>query len=115
MKQNIETFLEKIKTDRSALNAFKNIAVKLKDYEIASRIREIQTENFPEKEEDILIKNKIRTLVSTLKMVDINIGDEKLLYVIYETIKVYEEKLGDFSMKDANEIIARKNDLYYSF
>jgi hypothetical protein len=91
------------KKDKKHLIALKNMAVKTQQFELASRLREIEKELFPlngeEKEaEEIGKQTQIALGMSGLKC------NNKLAYVVHETMKSYFEKLGQFSLEDGSKI-----------
>lgn len=102
--KQFEDLLEIAKKDKKVLEHLKNAAVKGQMYELASNIRDIEKENFPETEEDKSIKKTYRDANLLLRMVDVN-ASEFTSYKIGKAFEVYNKKKGKFDTGDAVKII----------
>ncbi len=103
MEEMFKQFIEAIKTNRKALNQFKNSLIVAGQYELASKIRELENDAFPESKETkdaIKMGNELKTALS---MVEI-ITDAETCWVITKTIESYNQKKGEFSLEDSVNI-----------
>lgn len=107
----ILNLLERAKKDKKKLIALKNMAVKCQDFELASKLREMEVEYFPETESIKQEKKEASELCRVFQMVELNVSAD-LCWLISNTIKVYSEKKGEFALSDAMELIFKKKELY---
>lgn len=112
MENLFKDLIEVAKTDRKLLNKLKNISVEGKQYELASQLREIERDTFPETEENKLAKEQAEKLSTVFRMVDLNVSEETC-WLISETVKIYNEKKGEFSLQDATSIKTKKQAIYF--
>lgn len=74
-------------------------------------MRNIEKEAFPETEEVMAAKAEAKKLNIAFRMVDLNIN-EATCWLIDQTIKMRNEKQGDFSLEDAVSLRLKMEDLY---
>lgn len=98
-----EQLIEKAKENKYDFILLKNTVVKLQQFELASQLRELELELFPESEEDKKAKEIARDMRLLFAMVEINAPDATC-FLIAETLKAYNEKKGEFSLEDAVRI-----------
>lgn len=111
MEDLLKRTLEKAKTNKKGLQALKHASVVLQDFEFAAKLREIQTSNFPQSDAE---KNAIKIgadIKLLFKMIELNV-DESTCYRIYEAIRLYNKKKGNFSIKESAKIIADSNEFF---
>ena len=113
MEQLLKQLVEAAKKDRKGLIRLKNAAVTLGEFEMAAKLREIETTNFPETDEVKSAKQKSKELNLLFRMVDLNVPEDKC-WVIYETLKLHNKKKGKFDLKDAAKIRAREVELFFN-
>lgn len=111
MEKLFNELFEAAKKNKKDFVALKNIVVSLGSYELASKLREIENELFPETEEIKIARLMAKKLSLTFRMVDLNIAPETC-WLISETMKVYAEKGGEFSIDDAVVLIYKKYDIF---
>jgi len=112
MEELIKEMFEKAKTDKIALIKLKNMAVASQSFELASKLREIEKEFFPESDKVILSKKTAKELSTLFRMVELNVADD-ICWLVYETIKEYNKSKDLFDLKTAASILARKHELFY--
>ena len=111
MKELILNMFESAKADRTKLIEMKVFAVKLQQYELASKLRELECELFPLSKEDKELKSRATDVAQALKMCELN-ATISTAFVLDATIKLLNEKGGEFSLKDAAKIISKKKELF---
>jgi hypothetical protein len=85
MEQLPKQLIEAAKKNRKGLNQLKRALVTLKEYELASNLREIELKSFPETAEVKVSKEIVANLKVALNMVGLQVSDDAI-YTIYETI-----------------------------
>ncbi len=111
MEQLLKNTLEKAKTNKKGLKALKHASVVLQDFEFAAKLREIETANFPESNEEKAAKKIGSEIRLALGMVELKV-DESVCYKIYETLRLYNKMKGKFSIKEASKIIADTREIF---
>lgn len=113
MKKEIDmsTLLKAAKKDKKALVEIKNLAVKLKELEIASQIMGLEKELFPETKEQIEAKKLARDLKGALSMVDLNVEDS-VCWVMFQTFNKFKKVGSNFSIKDS-AVIMTEQDMFF--
>lgn len=111
MEELLMQMLEKAKTERRLLVAFKNLDVKMQQFELASRLRDIEIKYFPETEQEKELNKSLGQIDTALRMVGFEIP-KKNLYRIIETIKTEEQKKGSFMINDAIDINTRAENIF---
>jgi hypothetical protein len=81
----------------------KNFAVKIGNYDLGAKCRELEKELFPETEEELQAKQTGKELNELFSMVNLNI-DPKICVTIFRTLDVYKKKKNKFDIKDASKI-----------
>jgi hypothetical protein len=110
-ENQLRELLEFAKKDKKSLLNLKNTAVMCERYELASQLREIETNLFPETKEDKMAKYVAHELSSVLRLVNLEVPD-KVCYLIMETIKVYNKKKTSITIKDASKILANEKKIF---
>lgn len=103
--------LEKASQSIETLNSLKNLACKIKYYELAAECRKLEKELFPETDEEVNAKKKAEELNLLFRMVDLNIENE-VCYRIFSTLEIYRKKKGKFDLADAAKIQVKSKDLF---
>jgi hypothetical protein len=111
MKNQNNVLLEKASEKLETLLELKNFAVKVKDYELGAKCREIELEKFPITQEQTEAKDEADKLNLLFRMVELNI-DEKFCYRIARAFELYKKKKGKFDIKDASKIIVDSERLF---
>lgn len=92
--------LEKAKTDKSAFRALKNTAVKCQLFELASKLRDMERELFPETDEIKNAKERAAEMNLLFRMVDLKVP-EPTCWLIDQAISMHKKKKGKFTIEDA--------------
>ena len=103
--------LKKAETDKSIMKNLKNVAVKCQDFELAARLREMENFFFPETEEIKKSKDEANNIKNALHMVGIQV-DLKDVWLVLNTIRVYDTKGGSFSIDDATKLAIKREELF---
>lgn len=111
MEKLLNQLLEKAKGNKKELILLKNVAVKCQQYELASKLRELETQMFPYSDEEKVARQLAKEVKLALGMVDLNVP-EHMSWLIAETLKRHSILKGEFTIKDASEILARMNELF---
>jgi hypothetical protein len=108
---NFDHLIEKAKTDKKLLRQLKNAAVRGQDFELASQLREMETELFPRSQEAKDAKAKASDLSLLFRMIELNVA-ESTCWLLSETLSLHQKKKGKFDLKDAAALVARKKELF---
>lgn len=111
MEKLFMKLLEDAKKNKKGLIMLKNTAVRCQNFELASQLRGIEREKFPETKEEKDSKHRAKELNLIFRMVDLNISDKHCL-IIYEALKLFVKKKGKFGIDDASKIVCKINDMY---
>ncbi len=103
--------LESAKKNRKGLNRLKIAVVTLQQFEMAAKLREIENEAFPETEEVRDAKAHARSLRKALAIVGIEVS-EAGAWLVEQTIKLYNEKQGRFSIDDATTLRCKQEEIF---
>ncbi len=113
-KINQKLFEELIKAaskNRRGLLRLKNAIVTCEQFELASRIREIECAAFPETEEIKKAKAYAKELSLVFRMVGLDVKDSTC-WLIGETLKSKAKKKEKFSIKDAVDLQIKKDEIF---
>jgi hypothetical protein len=108
---SMKKLLESASKNLNTLNELKNLAVKLGDYELGAKCRELEIELFPETEEEINAKAKAKELKLLFEMVQLNIEPE-VCFRIFSVLEVFRKKRAKFTLKDAVGIMNKSKSLF---
>ncbi len=111
MEKLLLGLLESAKKDKNGLIRLKNTAVRCQNFELASELRTLELKLFPETKEEKDAKELVKKLDLVFRMVDLKI-DDRTIWVIQETMKVYGKKKGKFDLKDASTIVAKSKEIF---
>ena len=111
MEKLFEQLIEAAKKNRKGFNRLKNAVVTCQQFELASQLRDIEKEAFPETEEVKLAKEQAKKLNLAFRMVELNISED-VCWLIAETLKMHNEKQGKFSIDDAVKLRLKKEELF---
>jgi len=103
--------VESAKTNRKHFAQLKAVAVACQQYELASELRTLETETFPETEEVKKEKLRAKQVRHVLSMVNANAGED-VCWMIDAAISKLNEKGGSFSIEDASEIRYKASELF---
>lgn len=103
--------VEAAKKNRKGLIRLKNTAVACQQYELASQLRAIEVECFPETDEIKLLKDRASKKRDIFSMVNLKV-EPATAWLIEETLKVYAEKGGNFSIDDATTLRLKQEELF---
>jgi len=103
IKEELKKMVESFSDSKKDIIAFKELAVRQKNYELAAKLREIERNYFPKKSEDSKeVKDAIDFEV-VLRMIGIEV-DLKTAYSIGEVMKLYLNKGGNLDLRSVNKI-----------
>ncbi len=111
MEHLLKKMFADIKRNKKNLIAFKNLAVKTQNYELAVEIRLIEKNLFPESKEVSDAKKLSKELNLLFRMVNIGIDDETC-WLIYHTLDQYKKTKGSFSIKHASVLLAKQEEIF---
>lgn len=111
MEKLFEQLIEAAKKNRKGFNRLKNAVVTCQQFELASQLRDIEKEAFPETEEVRLAKEQAKKLNLAFRMVELNISED-VCWLIAETLKMHNEKQGKFSIEDSVKLRLKKEELF---
>jgi hypothetical protein len=111
MEKLFEQLIESAKKNRKGFNRLKNAVVTCEQFELASQLRNIEKEAFPETEEVKMAKEQAKKLNLAFRMVALNISED-VCWLIAETLKIHNEKQGNFSIDDAANLILKKEEIF---
>lgn len=103
--------LEDAKKNKKGLIMLKNTAVRCQNFELASQLRQIERDKFPETQKEKDAKRRAKDLNLLFRMVDLNISDKACL-VIYDTLEMFKKKKGKFGIDDASKIKCSIDDMF---
>lgn len=98
--------MKEAEKDRSLLRMLKLLAVKGKQFELASELRRLETEMFPASDQEKVAKE----VAQCLSMVGLTCNDETA-WKTYMAVKEYIKKEGEFTIRDASLIKAEAKKL----
>lgn len=111
METLFNELIEAAKKNHKGLIRLKDAAITCQQFELAAELRIIERETFPETEEAKLAKERAKGLNLAFRMVELNISED-VCWLIEETLKVLNEKKGEFSIDDAVKLQSRKEELF---
>lgn len=106
-------FFNKIKSDRTAIIGLKNLAVRNKELELAEQLRELEN-LIPQPEGYAEAQMLAQKLELSFRMCGIGIPP-KAAWIVYEASKIYSTIGGEFSIKDASEIIVKADEYFKEY
>jgi hypothetical protein len=106
-----DKLLESASKSLETLNELKNLAVKLGNYELGAKCRELEKQLFPETQDEIEAKEKAKELKLLFEMVQLNVPTD-VCFKIFTTLETFKKKKGKFDLKDASKIIADNKRLF---
>jgi hypothetical protein len=111
MTELFNQLLEKAKTDKRTLLAFKNAAVRSKQFELAANLRELETTLFPESEEAKKAKAEAKKINLLFRMVGVD-APEHIGWLIAQALRLHSKKKGKFSVDDAERLKHQCKELF---
>lgn len=111
MEELLKQLIEKSKTNRKVFNQIKNVAITLGEFELASQLREMELEAFPETEEVKQMRIEIKQLTRTFALMGMTL-DDHTSWLVNETVKLYNQKGGELSLEDATKLLTLRDQLY---
>lgn len=111
MEQEFLELINKAQTDRVRLVKLKNFFASIGAYSMASKLRDLEQEKFPDTPEMADIRKQAELIRNALKLVDLGVS-EKTSWLIMKTVQLALEKQGEFSVKDAAELQVKCSELY---
>jgi hypothetical protein len=112
MEQLLTNLVKAAKKDKKGLRQLKNTAVRCQQFELAAELRDIETQLFPESQESKEAKVEAQKIKTALAMVELNVSYD-ICWIIAQTIKVYIEKQGEFSIHDAAELLVKQKEIFF--
>lgn len=109
--ESLKGLVSAAKKDKRILKGLKNLAVKAQMFEEATYLRSMEKELFPCSQEQKDAKELSVLLKDLFSMVELNI-EESTCWLINETIKLHNEKGGEFSIHDAVGLKFKRKDLF---
>jgi hypothetical protein len=111
MDNQTELLLENASKKLETLLELKNFAVKVGNYELGAKCREIELEKFPISQEEIDAEEEAEKLNLVFRMVELGI-DHPTCYRIAKTLELYKKKKGKFDIADASKIVVDSKRLF---
>lgn len=111
MENQNQSLLEKASQKLETLLELKNYAVKVGDYELGAKCREIELEKFPLSQEEVDADDEAEKLNLAFRMVELGI-DKQTCYRIARTLEMLKKKKGNFSISDSAKIIVDSERLF---
>jgi hypothetical protein len=111
IEKSMMELLEQSKKDRKVLNLLKVASVTAKNFELAVKLRDIETANFPDSKSISKKKQRAIDIQNVLKYVDIEVPLD-VCWTLDKCIKDYDRLKGNFSLRDASKIIAEKDNIF---
>ncbi len=111
MDNQTQLLLENASKKLETLLELKNFAVKVGNYELGAKCREIELEKFPITQEETDAQEEAEKLNLVFRMVELGI-DNPTCYRIAKTLELYRKKKGRFDIKDASKIIVDSQRLF---
>jgi hypothetical protein len=111
MEKLLNDLLLECKKDKKRFLTLKKLAVNCQLFELSANLRDVETELFPEPQEHLNAKIEADKLNLLFRMVELNIPNS-IAWLISETIKLHKSKKGKFSIQDAANLLARKNQIW---
>lgn len=109
--KELNELLEGAKKSKKGLRTLKIAAVNAGKFELAAKLREMETTLFPDSPEEKEAKDFSMAIKTALAMVGIN-ASMSSAWVIGKIIFVYKSKKGNLSLRDAAEIKAECEKLF---
>lgn len=111
---DINILLEKAKESKPIFKKLKDLAVSCQSYEIAANLRDIELSLFPESEEVKKAKNEILKFKTLLRMLDVDC-DDRVAYLFIELNKIISKNNYNFTLKDAESLLYKRDKLFSQF
>jgi hypothetical protein len=111
MDNQTKLLLENASKKLETLLELKNFAVKVGNYELGARCREIELEKYPISQEEIDAEEEAEKLNLVFRMVELGI-DNPTCYRIAKTLELYRKKKGKFDIRDASKIVVDSKRLF---
>lgn len=109
--EKFSDIIKKAQTDKITLLALKNVAVKCQDFELASHLREVENELFPEPLEHKLLKKEAAKIRSLLSMVGLD-ATEDTCWIVREALREFADKQGEFTVDDGVRLMFKRDDIF---
>ncbi len=81
-------------------------------FDLAAKLRQIENDTWPDTEEIKAVKAHVGKLQIALRMVQLNVADD-VCWLLNETIRQYNEKGSEFSLRDAASLQVKKDELFF--
>ena len=111
MQELLLQMVDNAKKEKKKLLALTEVAIKCRQFELASKFREMEKELFPLTEEENKAKELAKEISIVFRMVKLNVSDD-VCWLISETLKIHSKMEGSFSVNEASELIAKRNRLF---
>ena len=111
MDNQTKLLLENASKKLETLLELKNFAVKVGNYELGAKCREIELEKFPVTQEETDAEEEAEKLNLVFRMVELGI-DNPTCYRIAKTLELYRKKKGKFDIADASKIVVDSKRLF---
>lgn len=105
------SLLESASKSLETLNELKTLAVKIQEYELGAKCREIEQNLYPVTDEETNAKKLGEELNLLFRMVSLNI-DPQTCYTIYKVLETYKKKKGKVDLKEACDIRVKSESLF---
>lgn len=111
MDNQTQLLLENASKKLETLLELKNFAIKVGNYELGAKCREIELEKFPITQEETDAQEEAEKLNLVFRMVELGI-DNPTCYIIAKTLELCKKKKGKFDTADALKIIVDSKRLF---
>jgi hypothetical protein len=109
--QDFLNLVEAAKRDKKKIKAFKVLAVDCQQFSLASDLRDIERELFPESREMTDAKIEASKLNLVFRMVGLDVPD-RVAWLVNQTLKKHWKRRGNFDLKDAATLRAKTEELF---
>ena len=113
MEKDFNDLLEKAKKTHKGLCKLKNAAVHCQAYELASKLRAIEKELYPESENAKKAHQDALIISNLLSLVDIKC-DKNIAWTMFQAFEVFKQKGDQFSLEDATRIRHEASELFFN-
>lgn len=111
MEKLLIKLLNDSKKNKQALILLKTACVKVGNYELASKLRDYERKHFPVTKEAKDAKESAKKLNLLFRMVGLDM-DDSACWLVYETLKVFKKRKGNFDIEQAAKIVCKMQDLF---
>ena len=110
-EKQMSDLLKSAKKSKKGICALKKVAFDCGNLELVAELRELEKKLFPESPQTAEAKVRAKKLNLLFRMVEIDVP-LSACWVIAETLSQYNKTKGNFDMKQASKIIAKRMEIF---